>query len=111
MILVNFFGIFNMFFTCRVHDLRAIIRLVGGRNEKKLNGQFFFLVGSYSSSSEDSSTVEYSEHALKSLWRVHVGQYLLHRELVGDVGAVGAMGAAFKCPLSLVNAYSVCSHS
>ncbi len=34
------------------------------------------------------------------MWRLHVGQYLLHQELVGkvggvgDVGAVGATGAA-----------------
>ena len=32
--------------------------------KKKLNGQFFFLVGSDSSSSEESSTVEYSAFAL-----------------------------------------------
>ncbi len=33
--------------------------------KKKLNGQFFFLVGPDFSSSEESSTVKYSECALK----------------------------------------------
>ncbi len=35
--------------------------------KKKLNGQFYFLVGPDSSSSEESSTVEYSACALRKI--------------------------------------------
>ena len=38
-----------------------------GKIKKKLNGQYFFLVGPDSSSSEESSTVEYSACALISI--------------------------------------------
>ena len=38
---------------------------VGGENKKKLNCEFYFLVGPDSSISEDSSTIEYSASALR----------------------------------------------
>ena len=59
-----FFGIFNMFFTRKIRVWSAIMGDVGDKNKKKLNDHFF-LVGPDSSLSEDSSTVEYIEHALE----------------------------------------------
>ncbi len=59
-------GIFNMFFTSKVHVWRGISEHVGGENEKKAEMSVFFRVGPDSSSSEDSSTVEYKAHALSS---------------------------------------------
>ena len=62
----EFLGIFNMFFTRKIHVWRGISELVGGENKKKAEMSVFFLVGPDSSSSEDSSTVEYKAHALSS---------------------------------------------
>ena len=53
-----------MFFTCKVFDKRTIPGHVGGENKKKAELSVFFLVGPVSSSSEDLSTVKYSDCGL-----------------------------------------------
>ena len=54
-----------------MHDWRTILWHVGGENKKKkLNCQFFCLVGPVSSTLEDSSIVEYSECGLTCLSRM-----------------------------------------
>ncbi len=47
---------------------------VGGENKKKAEWSFFFLVGPDSSSSEESSTVEYSTCALILVYDLMVSQ-------------------------------------
>ncbi len=66
-----------MFSTPKVHDWRAILGHVGGENKKKLNGQFFFLVGPDFSTSEDSSIVEYKAHARKTKNVPHIVSLIL----------------------------------
>ena len=61
-----FLGIFNMFLTKKYILAGKIYVTSEEKIKKKLNGQFFFLVGPNFSSSEESSTIKYSECALMS---------------------------------------------
>ena len=56
-----FFEVLASFFTLKVYDFRTDLWHVGGENKIKANLSIFFLVGPIFSSSEESSTVEYSE--------------------------------------------------
>ena len=60
-----FLDVFNMFLAEKYILAGEIYVMSEGKIKKKLNGQYLFLVGPYSSSSEESSTVEYSVCALK----------------------------------------------
>ncbi len=59
------FFLVDFFFTGKLHVWRAILGHVRGENKKKQDCQFFFLVGPDSSSSQDTSAVEYSECGLR----------------------------------------------
>ena len=61
-----FLGIFIIFLLKKYILAGDIYVMSEEKIEKKLNGQSFFLVGPDSSTSEESSTVEYSACALKS---------------------------------------------
>ena len=58
-----FLGIFNTFLTKTVYTFREDLCHVGGQNKKKAAWSVFFLVRPDFSSSEESSTVKYSECA------------------------------------------------
>ncbi len=60
-----FLGIFNMFLAKNYILAGNIYVMSEEKIKKKLNGQFFFLVGLDFSWSEEPSTVEYSACALK----------------------------------------------
>ncbi len=64
------FYLFLTFFSWKVYTKRETFCHVGGENKIKTEWSIFFLAGPDSSSSEESSTVEYSVRALKGITAV-----------------------------------------
>ena len=60
----QFLVLLTCFLPAKPHVRGAILGHVGGENKKKAELSVFFLVGPDSSTSEDSSTIEYSASAL-----------------------------------------------